>query len=104
MSTTRSLIVSSGAVRARRGSQLALALAFALLACLSSQTAARAAASEVTPPSTLPPATYPTTFSEQRFIRMDDGIELGATITFPSQDGKAAAPGRFPAVLNITPY
>ena len=56
------------------------------------------------PPSALPPATYPTTYSEQRFIRMDDGVELGATITFPSLDGSAPAPGRFPVVLNMTPY
>jgi len=53
------------------------------------------ASAEVAPPSTLPAATYPATYSEQRFIRMDDGIELGATITYPSQDGSAPAPGRF---------
>ena len=64
-----------------------------------------AASAEVpTPPTTLPPASYPTTYSEQRFIRMDDGVELGATITFPSLDGGAPAPGRFPVVLNVTPY
>jgi putative CocE/NonD family hydrolase len=62
------------------------------------------ARSEVAPPSTLPPASYPTTYSEQQFIRMDDGVELGATVTFPSLDGKAPAPGRFPVVLNVTPY
>src|SRR5260370_34381006 len=62
------------------------------------------ASAEVAPPSTLPAATYPATYSEQRFIRMDDGIELGATITYPSQDGSAPAPGRFPVVLNMTPY
>ncbi|TML00316.1 MAG: CocE/NonD family hydrolase [Actinobacteria bacterium] len=56
------------------------------------------------PPSTLPPASYPATYSEQRFIRMDDGVELGATITFPSENGSEPAPGRFPAVLNVTPY
>src|SRR5246127_988128 len=56
------------------------------------------------PPHELPPASYPATFSEQRFIRMDDGIELGATITFPSENGSEPAPGRFPVVLNITPY
>ncbi|MGI8922184.1 MAG: hypothetical protein ACR2HD_11070 [Solirubrobacteraceae bacterium] len=62
------------------------------------------AASIAPPPSTLPPATYPATYSEQQFIRMDDGVELGATITFPSQNGSAPAPGRFPVVLNTTPY
>jgi putative CocE/NonD family hydrolase len=56
------------------------------------------------PPSALPPATYPATYSEQQFIRMDDGVELGATITFPSLDGSSPAPGRFPVVLNTTPY
>src|SRR6476646_3326953 len=65
----------------------------------------REASAEVTaPPSVLPPATYPATYSEQQFIRMDDGVELGATITFPSLDGSAPAPGRFPVVLNTTPY
>src|SRR3977135_2554338 len=62
------------------------------------------ASTEVPPPSALPAATYPATFSEQRFIRMDDGRELGATITYPSRDGSAPAPGRFPVVLNMTPY
>jgi|GEM_PF-2452093 len=65
---------------------------------------AAALAEEAAPPHELPPASYPATFSEQRFIRMDDGVELGATITFPSQNGSERAPGRFPVVLNITPY
>jgi putative CocE/NonD family hydrolase len=65
---------------------------------------AAALAETAAPPRELPPASYPTTFSEQRFIRMDDGVELGATITFPSQNGSAPAPGRFPVVLNMTPY
>jgi putative CocE/NonD family hydrolase len=75
-------------------------IASALLALLG----ACAARAESAPPAALPPATYPTTFSEQRFVRMDDGIELGATITYPSEDGTAPAPGRFPVVLNMTPY
>src|SRR2546426_8349744 len=65
---------------------------------------APAQAEGVEPPSSLPPATYPVTYSEQQFIRMDDGAELGATITFPSLDGSAPAPGKFPVVLNVTPY
>jgi putative CocE/NonD family hydrolase len=73
-----------------------------LLTALAGPGAAHAA--EAPPPSTLPPATYPTTYSSQQFIRMDDGVELGATITFPSLDGSAPAPGRFPVVLNVTPY
>ena len=55
-------------------------------------------------PSSLPPATYPSTYSEQQWITMDDGIKLGATITFPSETGSAPAPGRFPVVLSMTPY
>jgi putative CocE/NonD family hydrolase len=35
---------------------------------------------------------------------MDDGVKLGATITFPSQSGHAPAPGRFPVILSMTPY
>jgi putative CocE/NonD family hydrolase len=49
-------------------------------------------------------ATFPKSYSIQRFIRMDDGVQLGATITFPSQNGRAPAPGRFPVVLDLTPY
>jgi uncharacterized protein len=88
--------------RARRRTALTvLATIAATLLALAGAWAARA---ETPPPATLPPASYPATFSEQRFIRMDDGIELGATITYPSEDGSAPAPGRFPVVLNVTPY
>jgi uncharacterized protein len=52
----------------------------------------------------LPPATYPKTFSEQQWITMDDGVKLGATITFPSRTGQGPAPGRFPVILSMTPY
>ncbi len=65
-------------------------------------TSSAAAAGPV--PSALPPATYPATYSEQQWITMDDGVKLGATITFPSKDGKSRAPGRFPVVLSMTPY
>lgn len=55
-------------------------------------------------PQSLPPATYPSTYSEQQWITMDDGVKLGATITFPSKDGTGRAPGRFPVILSMTPY
>src|SRR5947207_8483421 len=77
------------------------AVCMLLLAGLAAPAGAR---SEENPPSALPPASYPATYSEQRFIRMDDGVELGATITFPSRDGSSPAAGRFPVVLNVTPY
>src|SRR5580658_8184431 len=51
----------------------------------------------------LPPQNY-LTFTTQKFIYMDDGVGLGATITYPSLDGKNIAPGRFPTVLEMTPY
>jgi putative CocE/NonD family hydrolase len=35
---------------------------------------------------------------------MDDGVRLGATVTFPSRNGTAPAPGRFPVVFSMTPY
>lgn len=35
---------------------------------------------------------------------MDDGVKLGATITFPSRSGNSPAPGRFPVILSMTPY
>jgi putative CocE/NonD family hydrolase len=55
-------------------------------------------------PNALPPATYPATYSKQQWITMDDGIKLGATITFPSENGSTPAPGRFPVILSMTPY
>jgi uncharacterized protein len=82
--------------------RLAPLLSLLLLAALVAPIAA--SAEVLNPPSALPPATYPATYSEQQFIRMDDGVELGATLTFPSVDGSAPAPGRFPVVLNTTPY
>ena len=56
------------------------------------------------PPPTLPEATYPSTVSQEIAIAMDDGVQLAATVTFPSLDGSARAPGTFPAVVSITPY
>ena len=80
------------------------ALSLGLTAFVAAAGAGEASAEGTAPPSSLPPATYPATYSKQQFIRMDDGVELGATITFPSLDGSAPAPGRFPVVLNVTPY
>ncbi|HWU67412.1 MAG TPA: CocE/NonD family hydrolase [Stenotrophobium sp.] len=53
---------------------------------------------------TLPPTTYSKTVSQEVSIPMDDGVLLGATVTFPSLDGKTPAPGKFPVVLSMTPY
>jgi putative CocE/NonD family hydrolase len=75
-----------------------------LVALLALGAPAAALAEGASPPTELPPAKYPSTYSVQRFIRMDDGVELGATLTFPSQNGSEPAPGRFPVVLNMTPY
>lgn len=61
----------------------------------------RSAAHQVAPK--LPAASYKTV-SKYVMIPMDDGVRLGATITFPSQDGKTPAPGKFPVVLSMTPY
>ena len=91
--------------RVAHGARSCAALAMLVCLCaLAIPGGTGVAPAEVSPPSALPAATYPATFSEQRFIRMDDGIELGATITYPSHDGSAPAPGRFPVVLNMTPY
>lgn len=62
----------------------------------SASTAARTA-----PP--VPAASYQTV-SDYVMIPMDDGVRLGATITYPSKNGKTRAPGRFPVVLSMTPY
>ena len=55
------------------------------------------------PPPQLPPATYKTV-AKEILIPMDDGVRLAATVTFPSADGSTPAPGRFPVVLEMTPY
>jgi uncharacterized protein len=60
-----------------------------------------AAPASTTPP--LPAATYKTV-SQYVMIPMSDGVRLGATITFPSFDGKSPAPGQFPVVFSMTPY
>ena len=77
--------------------RLPAALVLACACLLPAATAALGA------PPALPPATFQT-ISEYRTITMDDGVELGATITYPSLDGKTRAPGRFPVVLSMTPY
>lgn len=51
----------------------------------------------------MPAATFQTT-SRYVTIPMDDGVRLGATITFPSRDAATPARGRFPVVLSMTPY
>ncbi|HVV74558.1 MAG TPA: CocE/NonD family hydrolase [Mycobacteriales bacterium] len=47
---------------------------------------------------------YSKSYAVQQFITMNDGVELGATITFPSRTGTSPAPGKFPVVLDMTPY
>jgi putative CocE/NonD family hydrolase len=56
-----------------------------------------------TPAPTMPPATY-MTVAKDVLVPMDDGVRLAATVTFPSRDGSTPAPGRFPVVLEMTPY
>ncbi|MGH2981879.1 MAG: CocE/NonD family hydrolase [Solirubrobacterales bacterium] len=82
----------------RRGQLRAVAF-LALLPLLLFVTAAPAAE----PAPQLPPPTYETV-SQQILIPMDDGVRLAATVTQPSLDGVSAAPGRFPVVLQMTPY
>jgi predicted acyl esterase len=52
----------------------------------------------------LPPATFPATVQQELMIDMDDGVQLAATLWFPSQDGSTPAPGKFPVVFAMTPY
>jgi putative CocE/NonD family hydrolase len=54
-------------------------------------------------PPTLPDPTYKSV-SKEVLIPMDDGVKLGATVAFPSEDGATPAPARFPVVLQMTPY
>jgi len=62
-----------------------------------------AASSAEPPPPELPAPTY-SSVAKEVLIEMDDGVELGATIAFPSKDGVEPAPGRFPVVFGMTPY
>ena len=73
--------------------------ALAALAALALLPASAAAA----PPPELPAPTYQSV-SREVLVQMDDGVRIATTIAFPSLDGKTPAPGRFPAVLGMTPY
>lgn len=55
------------------------------------------------PPPELPAPTYHSV-SKEVLIPMDDGVKLGATIAFPSADGRMPLEGRFPVVVGMTPY
>src|SRR5919204_172526 len=54
-------------------------------------------------PPEMPPPTYQSV-SQRVLIPMDDGVRLAATVALPSKDGQNPAPGRFPVVLEMTPY
>jgi putative CocE/NonD family hydrolase len=72
----------------------------AILIVLAHGVPARAAEA---PPPQMPPATYKTV-AQEVMVPMDDGVKIGTTVTFPSLDGQTPAPGRFPVVLQMTPY
>jgi putative CocE/NonD family hydrolase len=72
----------------------------ALVAVVAAYVAAPAAAA---PPPKLPDPTYQSV-SQEVLIPMDDGVKLAATVDYPSRDGKTPAPGRFPVVVQMTPY
>jgi uncharacterized protein len=38
------------------------------------------------------------------YVPMSDGVRLAVTLGLPSTDGTTPAPGRFPAILTMTPY
>lgn len=76
--------------------KLALTLALSVLA-------APGAAHAAAPAPQMPPATYKTV-AQEVLVPMDDGVRLAATVTFPSQDGSTPAPGRWPVVVEMTPY
>lgn len=56
------------------------------------------------PATELPAPTYEKTWSQELAVTMSDGVRIATTITFPSLDGRAPAPGKFPVVLSVTPY
>ena len=75
-----------------------------LLAAIGGGGSSALAANQVDPPiPPLPAATYQQE-SQDVAIPMDDGVSLGATVTFPSNDGTNPAPGHFPVILSMTPY
>jgi putative CocE/NonD family hydrolase len=73
-------------------------LVLALVALVSVAAPASAA------PPVLPEPTYPSVVAQEVLIPMDDGVQIAATVAFPSKDGSTPAPGRFPVVLSMTPY
>jgi predicted acyl esterase len=84
-----------------------IAAGTALLAAVAAPHAARAAAGDaISGTASYPalPAPAYRTVATNVAIPMDDGVALGATLTFPSTDGTNPAPGPFPVVLSITPY
>jgi hypothetical protein len=64
---------------------------------------ALAPAASAAPQPELPAPTY-ASVSEEVLIPMDDGVEIAATVAFPSRDGTTPLPGPFPVVLGTTPY
>jgi len=86
-----------------RSRQLVAGLALvALIGAMPALAAGHANAGRTWVPA-MPAATYKTV-SNYLTIRMDDGVRLGATITFPSRDGSSPARGRYPVVFSMTPY
>lgn len=81
--------------------RIAVALLFALLLGLVALPAR--AEQPPAPPPTLPPATYQTV-SQELLVRMDDGVDLAATLVRPSTDGTTPLPGPYPVVVSLTPY
>jgi putative CocE/NonD family hydrolase len=62
-----------------------------------------ASAHAAAPAPQMPPATYKTV-AQEVLVPMDDGVRLAATVTFPSKDGSTPAPGKWPVVVEMTPY
>jgi putative CocE/NonD family hydrolase len=91
----------------RRTTVLAVVLAVAAVVLPAqakpASTQAKSDSSRVRTAPPVPAASYQTV-SDYVMIPMDDGVRLGATITYPSKDGKTRAPGKFPVVLSMTPY
>src|SRR4051794_4792371 len=75
-----------------------------LLAALIAAAVLAAPALAASPPATLPAPSYEQTVSKEVLVPMDDGVDIAMTVTWPSHDGSAPAPGRFPVVLSLTPY
>jgi putative CocE/NonD family hydrolase len=75
----------------------AVALCAALTLLLLPGTSAAAPAPQL-------PAPTHQSVAKEVLVEMDDGVKIATTVAFPSADGQSPLPGKFPVILQMTPY